>query len=341
MAQQVNTRRGVGRQRVRIGELSRRVGVRPETLRAWERRYSLLEPDRTDSGYRLYSQADETRVREMTTLISQGVAASEAAKLAREAPNVAERTGSGVIEAGHATASSQAVAQAAPNASEQADAGAEVPASAATPVLAGSTGELFVALNAFDDVHANAILDAAFARFSLDLVLAEVVLAVLAEIGEGWARKEITIAQEHFATEVMRGRLLAVARGWGSGDGPLALLACAPTERHDLGLICFGLALRDRGWRIAFLGCDTPPQTLSEAAARLAPDAVVVAAIDAELLQPADDSLAGVGADHRLFLGGAGASHEVARELGAEYLPGTPVAAAGHVAALAAAAELA
>ena len=89
MAQQAKTRRRCQRwskQRVRIGELSRRVGVRPETLRAWERRYSLLEPDRTDGGYRLYSQADETRVREMTTLISQGLAASEAAKLAREAP---------------------------------------------------------------------------------------------------------------------------------------------------------------------------------------------------------------------------------------------------------------
>lgn len=327
--------------RVRIGELSRRVGVRPETLRAWERRYSLLEPDRTDSGYRLYSLADETRVREMTSLISQGLAASEAAKLAREAPNVAERTGSGVIEAGRATTSSGAVAPAVPHASEQADAGAEAPASAATPVLAGSTRELLVALKAFDDTHANRVLDAAFARFSLDLVLGEVVLPVLVEVGEGWVREEITVAQEHFATEFMRGRLLAVARGWGSGDGPLALLACPPAERHDLGLVCFGLALRDRGWRIAFLGGDTPPPTLTEAAAKLAPDVVVVAALDTERFEHAQASLADVVASHRVFLGGAGASDEIAGELGAEYLPGAPVAAAAQIVATVGAAHVA
>ncbi len=332
---------GSVRPRVRIGELSRRVGVRPETLRAWERRYSLLEPDRTGGGYRLYSQADEIRVRQMTALIAQGLAASEAAKLAREAPNVAERTGTGATEAGRASPSSEGVAPAVPLAPDQADVGAGAPASAASPVQAEPTPELLGSLKAFDDTRANAVLDASFARFSLDTVLADVVLPTLVEIGEGWARQEVSIAQEHFATEFMRGRLLAVARGWGAGGGPLALLACPPAERHDLGLVCFGLALRDRGWRIAFLGGDTPAQTLTDAAAELRPDAVVVAAIDSERFQRAHGPLAGVAASHRLFLGGAGASDELARDLRAEYLPGGPVAAAVHIAAAVVAARAA
>ena len=65
------------------------------------------------------------------------------------------------------------------------------------------------------------------------------------------------------------GALLALARGWGGGDGPVAVLACPPGEQHDLGLIAFGLALRARGWRIAYLGQDTPIDTAAATAERL------------------------------------------------------------------------
>src|SRR5271165_3812699 len=67
---------------VRIGELARRTGVSPELLRAWERRYALLHPARTVGGFRLYSPADEARVRRMQSYVSSGLAASQAAELA-------------------------------------------------------------------------------------------------------------------------------------------------------------------------------------------------------------------------------------------------------------------
>src|SRR5437763_10891880 len=68
---------------LRIGELARRVGVSADLLRAWERRYGLLEPTRTDSGYRLYSDGDVARVRSMQAHLSEGLSAAEAARLAR------------------------------------------------------------------------------------------------------------------------------------------------------------------------------------------------------------------------------------------------------------------
>ena len=71
----------------------------------------------------------------------------------------------------------------------------------------------------------------------------------------------------------LRGRLLGLARGWGRGTGPRALLACPPGERHDLGLIAFGLALRERGWRIDFLGGDTPAESIAGAARAIEPRA--------------------------------------------------------------------
>src|ERR1700756_2919908 len=71
---------------VRIGELSRRVGVTPEVLRAWERRYGVLSPTRTDGGFRLYGDDDEQRVRRMLQHLEQGLSAAEAARLTRAEP---------------------------------------------------------------------------------------------------------------------------------------------------------------------------------------------------------------------------------------------------------------
>ena len=72
--------------RLRIGELSRRVGVSPELLRAWETRYGLVDPERTPGGLRLYSEEDERRVREMRRQIAAGLSAAEAARVALRAP---------------------------------------------------------------------------------------------------------------------------------------------------------------------------------------------------------------------------------------------------------------
>ena len=107
------------------------------------------------------------------------------------------------------------------------------------------------------------------------------VLPLLRELGEGWESGEVSIAQEHFASHLVRGRLLGLARGWDRGSGPRAVLAGPAEERHDLGLLIFGLALREHGWRITFLGGDTPLETLAETVQQLEPDAVVLAATDA------------------------------------------------------------
>jgi DNA-binding transcriptional MerR regulator len=211
---------------LRIGELSRRSGVSPELLRAWERRYQLLHPARSQGGLRLYSPEDLERVRLMQQHLARGLAAAEAAALATEQP---------------------------------AAAGAET-------LLAGAKDELADALAAFDEPRADAVLDSLLATATIDAVLARVVVPYLHELGERWQRGDVSIAQEHVASAVLRGRLLGLARGWGRGLGPRIVLACAPGEQHDLGLIAFGLALRGRGWRVVYLGADTPITSVADAA---------------------------------------------------------------------------
>ena len=279
--------------RLRIGELSKRTGVRPDLLRAWERRYGLLRPTRSDSGYRLYSGEDEEHVRAMVGQLEAGAPAGEAARLVLD--------------------------------------GAGVPEPAA-PALSAIPAELREALDRFDDAGAQAALDNLISALSFETVARQVILPYLRELGERWQRGEATVAQEHFATIVLRGRLLALARGWDRGAGPRALLACAPDEQHELGLIVFGLALRQHGWRITYLGANTPVETLAAAVAELSPAATVLIALTPEKLDPLREQLGELARRTRLVLAGAGADERLAAETGAELLRGGPVDAAAELA---------
>ena len=280
---------------LRIGELSRRVGVSPEVLRAWERRYGVLRPTRSEGGFRLYSTADEARVRRILALQKQGLS-----------PAVAARTAA--TEDGEPPAS---------------------PAAAAGELRR----ELAEALDRFDESGANRAFDRALGAFSLDTLLGDVVLGYLADLGDRWSAGQASVAQEHFASNVIRGRLLGLARDWGQGSGPLALLACPPGELHDLGLICFGLALRARGWRIAFLGADTPVDTLLGAAGDLEPDLVVLTAAAPQRFSRVRSELQGLGNATRLAVGGPGATETLAASFHAELLDGDPVSRAATIAA--------
>jgi DNA-binding transcriptional MerR regulator len=266
------------------------MGVSPELLRAWERRYGLLEPARTDGGLRLYSAEDVRRVRAMQAHLQSGLSAAEAAQLARSDEGAAA-----------------------------------VPAD--RPALRDAA-ELRAALDVLDAQGAHLVLDRVLAQYTLETVLVSVVLPYLRDLGARWERGEASVVQEHFASNLLRGRLLALGRGWERGTGPAALLACAPGEQHDLPLIMFGLALRAQGWRIVFLGADTPLDSIAEAAADLQPALVAVSAIRAEAFARERAGFAALARDFRVGIAGSGADHALASSIGAELLAGDPVAAA-------------
>jgi MerR family transcriptional regulator, light-induced transcriptional regulator len=284
---------------LRIGELSRRLGVSDHVLRAWESRYGLLQPVRSAGGFRLYSGADEQRVRRMQAHLARGLSAAEAARA--------------VLREGGAPAID--------------------PARPAGPVLAASAiGELAAALrqalDAFDEQTAQAVLDRLVSDLSLAAVLRDVVLPYLAELGDRWARGTANIAQEHFASNIIRGRLAGLARGWGGGQGPRAVLACPPGEQHDLGLMIFGIVLNRSGWSIDFFGSSTPVEEVERAVAATHPDLVVLAATRPEFLDPLRAELAALARRAPLALAGAGATAQLASLVGAQLMGGDLVAEA-------------
>jgi MerR family transcriptional regulator, light-induced transcriptional regulator len=271
---------------LRIGEFARRVGVSPELLRAWERRYGLLQPIRSEGGFRLYTSEDAERVSQMKRALDEGLSAAEAAR--------------------------RALAQARPT----------------EGVLDDARERLVAAAHAYDEAAVHSVLDKALAGFALETVLRELILPALREIGGEWERGELEVGQEHFASNLVRERLLALARLWGRGGGPLAILACAPGERHDIGLIAFGLVLRSHGWRILFLGADTPLSTLGRAVDTTDPRLVVVASMDGALLEAGGAELRRLARSAPLVLSGAGASEALCNRLRIDRLDGDLVAAA-------------
>jgi MerR family transcriptional regulator, light-induced transcriptional regulator len=287
--------------RLRIGELSQRVGESPTLLRAWERRYHLLDPVRSSGGYRLYGAEDERRVRAMQELLATGVSARQAAEAVLAAPRVT-----------HAAADLQPAAEGAS--------------------LAASQAQLGDALASYDESAAHTVLDRLFAGFTIETVISQVIVPYLVDLGERWAAGTATIAQEHFATSLIRGRLLGLARGWDSGTGRRALLACPTGELHDLGLLCFGIALRGRGWRITYLGANTPTQTLLDAANRLHPDLIALAATAPARLRAVAGDITGERLSATIAVAGRGASPRIAKQLHAVLLPDDPVTAADRVA---------
>ena len=281
---------------LRIGEVARRTGVSTDLLRAWERRYDLLQPQRAEAGYRLYSEDDVARVTRMQELLREGLAAAEAAAQAR------------------------------------ADAEGGAASEPAAPRREADVQRLAEALARFDDTGAHEAFDRLLADFTGTAVLQHAVLPLLRSLGARWERGEASVAEEHFASNLIRGRLLGLARGWDGGGGPRAVLACASGERHDLGLIAFGIALRAHGWRVTFLGAETPAETLAVAVAAVAPAAVVVVALDRARLAGDTGVLAEVARAAPLWVAGD-VDEALAERLGARLLDGDPVEAAAVVAA--------
>jgi len=277
---------------VRIGELAKRTGVSPELLRAWEQRYKLLQPTRTPGGFRLYSAADEARVQRMQSLVSGGLAAAQAARLILSG-EPAPRT-----------------------------------VSASATISDEEAANLTASLDRLDEQAANTALDRLFSAYTVETVLQDVVLPYLHRLGERWEAGEISVAQEHFASNLLRGRLLGLAQGWGQGQGPGAILACLPGEQHELGLLAFGIALRRRGWRITYLGTDSPIGAVADTARSVLPAVVVLLSMNPDNFLDHTHEIAKFANQVQVVIAGLGATPEVARKTQTRVLDQDPVSAA-------------
>jgi len=257
----------------RIGELSRRTGVSIDVIRAWERRYGLLAPTRSESNFRMYSQDDVARLRLMLHYTKQQVPPSRAAQLVRQAQTAPVQSNPGIPEADIRKA---------------------------LTVLRDS-------LERFDEAPAERILRRLIGVFTPGVVFRDVVLPYLREVGMRWECGETSVAQEHFASEFLEHWMRTQAPRQRSDGGRRAVLACLPGEHHTLGLVAFGVVLGDLGWSITFLGRDVPVPSIRAAADAVKADAIVLAAVLPEPLAHAGSDLDAIMRTHAVVVGGPAA----------------------------------
>ncbi len=202
------------------------------------------------------------------------------------------------------------------------------------PLPATRVEQLEHTLEAFDEAGGHRILGDVFAELDVENALTDVVLPYLRAVGDRWESGRIGVAQEHFASNVLRSRLSLLMQDAAdevTAQRPLAVLACLPGEHHEFGLMAAALTLSRLGWQVCYLGANTPTAELSLACRTVLPDAVVVGALRPTAFAAHAPALRRLAESTTVYVGAAGASEEIAALCDAIHLDGDPVRAARFV----------
>lgn len=244
-----------------IGALSNATGVPANTLRTWQRRYDFPAATRTDGGQRVYAP----ECVELVRLVARGIELGHRPAHLVVAPLAELRAlcGSAGQDSGPARRGSTPEPTARP-------------AAAASPASGGIDAWVgFVA--ALDGDSLDRAFRAELARAGLHAFLDRWAGPFLEAVGTAWATGRLQPFQEHFAAERMREFLVSCWRPMAESNvGPVAILTTLPGERHALGLHIAACGAAAAGWRILFLGVETPLPDIAACVAQGGADAVLL-----------------------------------------------------------------
>ncbi|MBL7004317.1 MAG: MerR family transcriptional regulator [Gammaproteobacteria bacterium] len=231
-----------------IRAISELTGVPATTLRAWERRYGLLKPSRTEKGHRLYSGEDVELVKEVVRLLKKNHTISDAIRVIN---NPELKTSSSDETEEH-----WAVYQ----------------------------KRILKSIENFNEQNLGTAYNEALSLYPIDMVTQEVILPVLYTLGDRWKKRDAGIAEEHFFSAFLRNKLGArLHHESNRGRGNKILVACLPGEFHELGVLLFCIAAIGHGYQILYLGTDLPVEQLSKVAKRTDVSAVLLSGTNSNL----------------------------------------------------------
>lgn len=268
-----------------IQVVARRTGVNVELLRAWERRYHVVEPSRHESGKRLYSDSDIDRITLLRRAVERGLRIKGAAEKTNEELSEFLRE--------------HEVATASPGASAK----------------SAATGDLLAQCRAAvadcDGKRLESLIERARADLALPVWTDDFLAPLISWVGQAWSDGELRIYQEHFATSVLRG---CIARGLGASRGDVATIVVTTLagEAHELGALLAATSAAAAGWRVEFLGTDLPSSEIAAAVKRFGARAIalsiVLPARDGKAIEEARHLRRLVGPEVAIFAGGKGVS---------------------------------
>jgi DNA-binding transcriptional MerR regulator len=200
-------------------------GINPVTLRAWERRYNLITPQRTPKGHRLYTEDDVELIKQVLELLDQGISISQVKPLLEQSTNAQQET----------------------------------PFAETGDVWKSYQKKMLHAVENFDEHVLDSTYNDALSLYPVDVVNQRLVSPLLRIIGERWKERDTGIAEEHFFSVYLRNKLGARIHHLNQrSNGQLLILACLPGEYHEIGLLLFALATVNFGYRVLILGSNTP-----------------------------------------------------------------------------------
>ena len=267
----------------RIHIASEMTGVSEALIRAWERRYGVLKPRRTASGYRAYTQADIEVLKRLKKLTQEGVAIADAVRML---PRIKKEAKEHVV--------SMATPRKAPKEAQ----------------FERWRTEALAAAERLDQQAVEAVLDDALGSLPPVAFFEEIVVPLELEVGNRWHAGKITVAEEHLVTQAVRERMLTLLHQAPRRARFHVVCACFPTEDHEMGLLGAALKFRHAGWRVTYLGARTPIEHLLRTVRAAEPDVVALSTLmeTAEgIAETLGQVLAALPPITKLVLGGAAA----------------------------------
>jgi MerR family transcriptional regulator, light-induced transcriptional regulator len=241
-----------------LGVVLQETGLHADTLRAWERRYGLPQPARSEGGHRLYSQLDIDTIKWLISRQEEGMSISKAIKLWR----TLEEEGQDPLQ--ELPTRLGAIHKLA----------VEVPLGAKIQEL---RDQWVSACLEFNETDSEQIINHAFALFPAETVCLDILFPALSQIGETWYQGDATVQQEHFATALVARRLntLIAAAPTPFQHRSLAV-GCPPHEDHELPALLITFLLRTRGWHVVYLGANVPLQNFEATIASVKSDLIIL-----------------------------------------------------------------
>jgi DNA-binding transcriptional MerR regulator len=204
-------------------------GVNAVTIRAWERRYGLITPQRTPKGHRLYTHQDVEHIKQIVDLLKQGISVGHVKPLLDQSPD---------------------------DASTQ-------PATDDGDSWKHYQDSMLDAIEKFDEPALDSSYNDALSLYPVDIVNQRLTTPLLRLLGERWSLREAGVAEEHFFSVYLRNKLGTRIHHMNQrSHAPVLLLACLPGELHEIGLLFFALSAISNGYRVLILGANTPLQQI-------------------------------------------------------------------------------
>ena len=217
--------------------------ISPSTLRAWERRYQIFSPKRSEGGYRLYSEQDIAIIQWLKAQINAGMSIRQAASWLTNLTEQNEHLAHSIL----------------PN-SKQTDSQYYTDGSAdSIDYIAYLQKELLNSLLTFDEDKAEKIISECFSLYPVEIIGENLFSAILYEIGDRWHRGDLSITMEHYITSYLMQRLAAILRTTPNADTrPLLWVGCVHEELHEIGPLLLCIYLRRAGYQVRYLGANLP-----------------------------------------------------------------------------------